>query len=171
MSFVERLFVIIIWVLILLFMLMVIVNKAKQFNVSRPNLLFWDKTIIAIPLGFFLIVLSLVLYAILSPSNVTNIEALVLLPLPLMLNLYLMLRCINWRVEFRVNDFEYTDIFGKRFSFTYSQIKSIRTGQFGEVIKVGNKRIIVDILTVGNNEFHKMVDDSKIKRFIKSGRK
>lgn len=171
MSFGLRLFLIIIWIVFLYLILKIVVNKAKRFNVSKPKLLFWDKTIIVLPIGFVLVFFSLFLLYIISPTSVTNIEASVFLILPLMLNLYLMLRCINWKIKFGVHDFEYTNIFGKKFIFTYSQIKSVTMERFGEVIYVRNKRIIVDVLTVGENQFLTMVDESKKKVQIKHRQK
>ena len=168
MTFLERLLIVIFFLVILYILIKLISHKASQYNDTKSNILFWDKRIIVLPIIFAIMLLFLIFLAVIFPSLVINKEASVFLVLPLILCLYILLRCINWKIEFRMDDFEYTSMLGKKYQYKYSEIKKLTTSLYGEVIKVGKKKIIVDgVFTIGKSEFINEVDESRIVRKYK----
>lgn len=149
------------------FLFEILIRKAQHRNVMKPNMIFIDRIFVILPMLFDIGLISLFILTIFFPERVTERELSLIFIVPFLYCCYLIIKGINWKVEFGENEFVYTNAFGKRFTIMYDQITSVNVKVYSELVKVGTLKIRIGFETIGKSEFQNHIDESRIHRSFK----
>lgn len=171
MPTIFRLIIAVTILLCLYFIYVYLLKMLLRLNVMKSNIIYANRTIILPPIFFGLLIIFIVVLLIFFPSSVSRKEFLLFFILPIIYCSYLTLKYFNWQIMFDKDKFEYTNIYGRKFIYAYSEIISITTHYDLEIIKVANKIIRNDTNSIGKSLFLEKVDENRIFRKYKLRRK
>lgn len=111
---------------------------------------------------FFIILGMITFVAFLIPTVITAfLDIPLLVPVIFLLfsllGMSLIVAFINCRISYDQNGFVHKSFFGIKRQFTYDQVTAIKENAHEKYIYVGKKRLMVDELLIGGNDFIKFV--------------
>lgn len=154
MDFLIRIIIICTICIVSFYFVKLLFRKLKFLNENQTGFLFWDKRIKFLPilmLAFF--VYSWFDLLVIRYSSESIALALVILLISLW-PIYILMRCINWRIQIKTDTFVYRDLFRKEYEFKYEDIKGVKSGTYGSYqILARDKKINIDVFTTNYMQF------------------